>query len=189
MKQEIRNGVNVTDLKTAIEAVSTDPTNGRLTFSVSSTWTGGFTCKHTPGTYTVGTDTGKHKKAHTIKSDEPREVLGTDTGISPAEMILGALAACLTVGYAANAAVQNIDIDALKFEITTNGNLEGFFGVGDTRPGLSDIHVKTHIKSAATTEQLQRLHDDVNRRSPIWDTLRNSVNITSTMVTGMKGTA
>ncbi len=180
----LRNGVNVSDLMSAIEAVKSDPANGKLTFNVSSKWLGGFRAEHTPGNYTVGNEGGKHVKAHTITTDEPNEILGSDSGISPAEMVLGALASCLAVGYAANAAALEIDLDEVSFEITGNGSLEGFMNIGDTRPGLSDIRVKTHIKSSAPAEKLRELHSYVNSHSPVWDTICNPVNVTSEIVTG-----
>jgi uncharacterized OsmC-like protein len=180
----LRNGVNVSDLMTAIEAVKTDPTNGKLTFNVRSKWLGGFRAEHTAGDYVVGKEGSKHGKAHTVSTDEPREILGGDTGMSPAEMILGALASCLAVGYAANAAAMEIDLDALSFEVTGHGSLEGFMNIGDTRPGLSDIKVKTHIKSSAPAAKLRELHTYVNEHSPVWDTICNPVNVTSEIVTG-----
>ena len=38
----IKNGVNVDDLLTAVEAVKSDPENGKLTFTVNSKWENGF---------------------------------------------------------------------------------------------------------------------------------------------------
>ena len=58
-----------------------------------------------------------------------------------------------------------------------DGSLEGFMGIGKKRPGLTGVHVKTHIKSSATTEELQELHDDVVMRSPIRDTIMNPVTV------------
>ncbi|PQP33599.1 osmotically inducible protein OsmC, partial [Desulfobacteraceae bacterium SEEP-SAG9] len=89
------------------------------------------------------------------------------------------LAACLTVGYAANAAAMGIDIDEMSFEITGNGSLEGFMNIGDSRPGLNDINIKAHIKSSAPEAKLQELHDYVNTHSPIWDTIQNPVKVKS----------
>ena len=51
--------------------------------------------------------------------------------------------------------------------------------IGDSRPGLTDISVKTHIKSNAPEEKLQELHEYVNRHSPIWDTLSRPVQVVS----------
>jgi uncharacterized OsmC-like protein len=179
----IKNGVNVDDLIMAIEGVKKDPENGKLKFTVHSKWKNGFKAEHKSANYVVGKEGWKHKKDHAVSTDEPREILGEDSGISPAETLLSSLAACLTVGYAANAAAMGIDIDEMSFEITGNGSLEGFMDIGDSRPGLKDINVKTHIKSNAPDAKLQELHDYVNQHSPIWDTISNPVEVKSELAT------
>lgn len=179
--QNVRNGVDVNQLTTAIEAVKTDPANGQLTFSVRSKWTGGFTAEHTPSSYQVGRSAGEHAHPCTIRTDEPQEILGRDSGISPAETLLAALASCLTVGYAANAAARGIDLQEVRFEITGKGSLEGFMNLGTSRPGLTDVTVRTHLTANAPKAQLQELHDYVNSHSPIWDTIANAVKVKSTL--------
>lgn len=181
-ENSIRNGVNVDNLMAAIEAVKTDPVNGKLTFTVNSKWTSGFRANHTTSGYVVGTEAGARAKDHSISTDEPNEVLGNDTGISPAETLISSLGACLAVGYAANAAALGIDLDELSFEITGNGSLEGFMNIGNKRPGLSELKIRTFIKSGAPAEKLQELHDYVNQHSPIWDTICNPVKIDSQIV-------
>jgi len=176
------NGVDLDQLMTAIDAVKSDPANGKLTFTVQSKWKGGFKAEHTPQDFVVGPETGKHTKDHTLSTDEPNEILGGDTGISPAETLLTSLASCLAVGYAANAAAMGINLDELSFEITGNGSLEGFMNLREQPPGLNGISVKAHIKSDASAEKLQELHTYVNEHSPIWDTIRNPVKINSELV-------
>lgn len=183
MSQGIRNGVNVDDLMAAIEAVKTDPVNGKLTFTVDTKWTGGFKANHTTSGFVVGNEPGKRAKNHSLVTDEPNEILGSDSGISPAETLITSLAACLTVGYAANAAALGIELDELSFEITANGSLEGFMNIGDKRPGLNDLNIKAIVKSDAPPEKLQELHNYVNEHSPIWDTICNPVKIQSQIVT------
>lgn len=175
----IKNGVNVDDLMMAIEGVKEDPTNGKLKFTVHSKWKNGFKAEHKSANYVVGKEGAKHTHDHTVSTDEPREILGEDSGISPAETLLSSLAACLTVGYAANAAAMGIDIDEMSFEVTGNGSLEGFMNIGDSRPGLKDITVKTHIRSDAPEAKLKELHDYVNQHSPVWDTISNPVKVKS----------
>jgi uncharacterized OsmC-like protein len=180
----IKNGVNLDDLMTAIEAVKADPANGKLTFTVHSKWEDGFKARHTTGGFTVGKEDGNRDQDHSLSTDEPREILGGDAGISPAETLISSLAACLTVGYAANAAAMGIDLDELSFEITGNGSLEGFMNIGDKRAGLSNLSIKTFVKSDAPKEKLDELHNYVNEHSPIWDTICNPVSITSEIVSG-----
>jgi len=180
----IKNGVNLDDLMAAVEAVTADPANGKLTFTINTTWENGFKARHTTGSFKVGPENGSRNQNHSISTDEPQEILGGDAGISPAETLMSALGACLTVGYAANAAAMGIDLDELSFEIKGNGSLEGFMNLRDQRAGLSDLSIKAFVKSDAPREKLEELHSYTNEHSPIWDTICNPVSITSEIVTG-----
>ncbi len=182
MLGNVRNGVDLDQLMTAVEAVKEDAANGKITYSVRTDWRGGFKARHTACGYAVGKEQGHHAKDHSVETDEPKEILGSDSGISPAETLLSALAACLSVGYAASAAAMGIDLEELRFEITANGSLEGFMNIRNPRPGLGDVSVKAFVKSPAPASKLQELHDYVNAHSPIWDTIRNPVAITSRLV-------
>lgn len=184
MPAVIRNGVDVDQLNEAVEAVKQDPANGKLEFQVRSEWLGGFRARHTTGDYSVGQQPGSHQSDHVLVTDEPKEILGSDSGISPAETLLSALASCLAVGYAANAAALGIDLEELTFEITGQGSLEGFMNLNGARPGLGGIRIQARIRSDAPPEKLQELHDYVNAHSPILDTICNPVSIESSVAVG-----
>jgi uncharacterized OsmC-like protein len=179
-----RNGVDVQKLMTLVEDVKREPWKGRLQFTVTSQWQGGFQARHAPAEYVVGDETKEHQAQHSVTSDEPKEILGKDGGIAPAELVMSALASCLTVGYAANAAAKGIDIEELRIEIKADGDLQGFMNLNDVRPGLTDVSVKVHIRSNASPEQVQELHDYVNSHSPIWDTIANPVKVRSELARG-----
>ncbi len=171
------NGVDIERLSGLIEGVKKDPGQARVGFRVVSRWKGGFQAEHAVSSYMMGGQRLDHVANHVISTDEPTAILGKDSGISPAETLLAALASCLSVGYAANAAAMGIHIEELTFEITGQGDLQGFMNLGNVRPGLSSITVKTHIKSAAPEEKIKELHDYVNSHSPIWDSIQNPVRI------------
>jgi len=175
----IRNGINVEHLLGAIEAVTEDAANGKVSFSLNSRWLGGFRARHTPGRYSVGREQGSHSADHSIVSDEPAEILGTDEGISPAELVLSSLAACLIAGYAANAAALGIRLDDVSVNVSTNGSLEGFMNIRDAKPGFGAIEVEVTLTTDAPAEALAELHDHVNAHSPVWDTLASPVRVSS----------
>ncbi len=173
----MRNGVDVDRLTGMIEDVKKDPGLAKVGFRVVSQWKGGLQCHHVASSYSIGNQKLNRVKNHAISTDEPTAILGKDAGISPAETLLASLASCLSVGYAANAAAMGINIKELTFEITGEGDLQGFMNLGDVRPGLSSVKVTTHIKSDAPAEKIRELHDYVNSHSPMWDSIRNPVKI------------
>ena len=181
----MRNGVDVDKLGGMVEAVKKDPSLAALVFSMHSEWKGGLRAQHSGGQYTVGTTTTKHRTSRSIVTDEPVEILGTDAGVSPAEMMLAALASCLMVGYSANAAAMGIDLEEVTLDLIGEGDLQGFMNIGSTRPGMSKITVNANVRAKnATPQKLKELHDYVNQHSPIWDTIANPVRVESRLVTG-----
>lgn len=180
----IRNGVDVDRLGSMVDAVKRDPKLAALRFTVHSEWKGGLRAQHAGGQYTVGVTTSQHTQPRPIFTDEPPEVLGTDAGVSPAEMTLAALASCLMVGYSANAAAMGIDLQSVTLDITADGDLQGFMNIGTTRPGLSKLSVRANVKANAPSAKIKELHDYVNAHSPIWDTIANPVRIESRLVDG-----
>jgi uncharacterized OsmC-like protein len=179
----MRNGVDVEKLGGMVEAVKKDPSLAALKFSMHSEWKGGLRAQHAGGQYTVGTTTTRHKTPRSVLTDEPPEVLGTDAGVSPAEMALAALASCLMVGYSANAAAMGIDLEEVTLDLTGEGDLQGFMNIGTKRPGLSKVNVQAKVRAKnAPAAKLQELHDFVNAHSPIWDTIANPVKVESRLV-------
>jgi uncharacterized OsmC-like protein len=179
----IRNGVDVQKLTSMVEDVKREPWKGRIAFSLKTEWTGGLQARHTVSTYEVGDVPSEHTTAHSMTSDEPERILGSDAGFSPSELILSALASCLTVGYAVNAAAMGIDLKGLRLELTGTGDLQGFMNLNGVRPGLDEVRVKAFVRSDAPFDTLRELHDQVNAHSPIWDSLANPVKVVSELKT------
>jgi len=180
----LRNGVDVDKLGGMVQAVKDNPKLAALQFSVHSEWKGGLKSEHFGGQYSVGITSARHKQRRTVVTDEPPEILGSDAGVSPAEMTLAALASCLMVGYSANAAALGINLKEVSLDLTGEGDLQGFMNLGNIRPGLSKITVRVNIQADAPHSKIKELHDYVNAHSPIWDTLAHPVVVESKLETG-----
>lgn len=172
------NGVSVQELGALMETVRQKPALGRLTFRSRGKWINGA---HSQSTFDSHHALGKeHKRATPIflEADEPASLLGTELAANAGELVLHALSSCLSVTYAYNAAAMGIDIHSLSFELETDADLTGFMELDPkVRPGLSQIRVKVNLACNGSPEQVTELHDKVKRTSPIYDTLRNPVEI------------
>ena len=93
-----------------------------------------------------------------MTSDEPTELLGSDTAASPAEYVLKALAGCYTVTLAANAAARGISLNSVQLALQAHIDLAGFLGIDDAvRPGIQAIRVDVTLDSDATREDEEEL--------------------------------
>lgn len=176
------NGVNVTALKSTIEAVRNTRALGQVTFAVDGTWSGGFRLNAESGTMVQGgvADSSRSGK-FSMMSDEPSALLGSDTAVSPGEYLLQALAGCYTVTLAANAASQGIELRGYRLHMEADFDLSGFLGIDpDTAAGAQRIRAKLELDApGATRDELTDLVALVEARSPIRDTLVRAVQVST----------
>lgn len=174
----LRNGVNVDELTALVSRVKANPALGKFQFRSKAKW---INRAHSQSTFDSLYGAGMNHKRSTplfSEGDEPAALLGTDLAPNAGEAALHALSSCMSVTYAYTAAAMGIDISSLSFELETDTDLRGFMELDQSvRPGLSEIRVKVNLSCNGTAEQVRALHDQVQRTSPIYDTLRNPVNI------------
>jgi uncharacterized OsmC-like protein len=93
--------------------------------------------------------------------------------------VLHALASCLAVGFAYNAAAQGIRVDSLDFDLEGDLDLHGFLGLSqEVRPGYEGIRVRYRVNADAPREKIEELFAHVQRTSPVLDIVRNPVPVT-----------
>ena len=115
--------------------------------------------------------------------DAPPGLGGVDAAATPVESVVAAFAGCLTGGIATNASLFEIPIDALEVEMEADIDLRGLLGHDKSvRSGFTDIRYTVTIQSSASEEQLRKCKETIDRKSPVGDTLRNPVNVTSRFV-------
>jgi uncharacterized OsmC-like protein len=165
------NGLDLKNLMQVVETVKQNWETGRTVWKASTKWLNGFqveTCS----------------RDFTLLADEPEMLCGTNKASNPVEMVLQAYGACLTIGYAMNAAVRGIKIDDIRIDLEGEIDLPGFLGLEppeklhmDKLPGFKTITAKVNIKSDASPEALRELHDHVIKTSPVGVTLSRPVKI------------
>ncbi|MDA8240840.1 MAG: OsmC family protein [Nitrospiraceae bacterium] len=165
------NGLDTGKLMKVVETVKQNWETGRTVWKASTTWKGGFkveTCS----------------REFTLTADEPEMLCGTNTAANPVEMVLQAYGACLSIGYAMNAAVRGIKLDDIRIDLEGEIDLPGFLGLEppeklhmDKLPGFKTITAKVKIKADVDAKTLQDLHKHVVGTSPVGLTLSRPVKV------------
>ena len=115
-------------------------------------------------------------RSFSILLDEPAEIGGTDTGMSPAEALLCTLGACQTVCANVFAKSQGIDLKGFHVELEGDLDADGFMGKdANIRNGYSEIRFKMHFDTDASQEKVEQFADFIESRCPIGDNLKNGV--------------
>lgn len=175
------NGMDVEGLKVAIEEIADEPAKGRVRFAVESAWKGQTLSE----TVVKGFDMGGDHVARTFcfSSDEPLELFGGNSAPNPQEYLMGALNACMLVGYAANAALRGIRLEKLEIESEGELDLRGFLGIdADVKPGYDAIRTTVRVKADATPEQLAEIHEAVQATSPNYFNVTQPVRVDADLI-------
>jgi len=176
------NGVNVEALLGAREALSSMPEAAEFTWRASSEWLGGVHSRSTvEGFFGLGEE-HTHKQAFTIDADHPAEFAAPDAGMTPVEIVLSALASCLTAGVASVAQNRNIQLRSVKASVEGDMNLYGILGIdADVRNGFKAIRVTFDIDADATADEIAAVVAQSQKRSAVFDIITNPGNVQVTV--------
>lgn len=184
---KIINGIDVDKMTSTIEAVKKDHKLANFKFRTNTEWIdGGYSKTKIQSFYGAGAEDDSRKESFIIETDEPQILLGTNKGPNAVEMVLTALASCLSVGFIYNAAARGIEIKSLKFSLEGDIDLHRFLGLSgiwgiETRPGYESIKINYKVESDASKEELEKLCEYVQNTSPVLDIIANKVPITINM--------
>lgn len=159
------NDVDIGSVASLAKKIQQEPHVAATKWSAEVKWNGGFRSE------------ARVREFESVRSDEPNQLGGTNTGPNPVEQILAALGNCLAVGYAANATAAGITISNLTINIEGDLDLHTFLGLKDGHAGFSSISVRVTLDSDASPEALQALHDKVVKTSPVGHTLSRAVPV------------
>ena len=177
------NGIDTAALDEIAGRVAADPREGLVRFEVSTAWSGGTRSETRVAAWELG---GKRMpRDFAVGSDEPLELLGTNTAPNPQELLMAALNACMTVGYVAGCSVQGIELRSLRLQTSGELDLRGFLGLDPgVPPGYASLRTVVRIDADAPPERLREIHETVLRTSPNRWNLGQPVRMESELVIG-----
>lgn len=110
-----------------------------------------------------------------IHIDEPLDSGGLDTGMTPVEALLGALAACKSVVTRVFARLHRIKLESIRIECVGDINTDGYMLKDKTaKKGFSHIKTIYHIKADNTPEEIKNYIAFVESNCPVSDTIVNT---------------
>src|SRR5689334_11592156 len=88
------NGINTPALFATIDVVRNQPQLGAFQFRAEGNWLGGTHMQTTMSDFSGAGGEHHHKMAYVANADHPAVLCGEDSGPTPVEYVLHALAAC-----------------------------------------------------------------------------------------------
>ncbi|MDT7885039.1 MAG: OsmC family protein [Thermoflexus sp.] len=164
----VLNGLDVEQLQQLSAQVQADPEAARSLnrWTARVRWLGGFKGR-------------AYIRNHSFVVDEPADLVGQDEAPNAVEYVLGALGACLTVGFVLNATKRGIPLRNL--EIALEGEIDNiltFLGLSqEGHPGYREIIVKAYVDADADEETLRAIWEETVVTSPVGNTLARPVTL------------
>jgi uncharacterized OsmC-like protein len=174
------NGVNVTALLGAREALSAAPAAAQFKWRATSEWQRGTHTRATvDGFYGLGAEQ-MHRHSFRFDTDHPEVFASEDHGATPVEMVLVGLAGCLSAGVAAVAQNRNIQLHSVKATLEAGMDLRGILGIdaANVRNGFDGIKVHFDIDADASAADIAALVAQSQKRSAVFDIVTNPTDVT-----------
>lgn len=172
------NGVDVPTLFATRDAVRANPEMAQFQFRARNEWISGTHSRSTIHDFGGALQELTHTHERHYDADHPAILVGEDTGSTPVEFLLHALAACLTAGIATIASARGVTLHEVTSTVTGDIDLLGLLGLDPTvRNGYHRIRVAFTLRGD-DTEALQRIVQQSMARSAVLDCLTNGVEVT-----------
>jgi uncharacterized OsmC-like protein len=173
------NGVNVDFLLQARELLTAQPEAADFKWRVTNEWVNGTHSRSSvQGFFGLGAEQS-HRQEFVFDGDHPELFSSEDEGATPVEVLLVALAGCLTAGVAAVAQNREIQLRSVAATIEGDMDVRGILGVDpEVRNGFSNIKVTYNIDADASPEDIKALVAQSQKRSAVYDIVTNPTNVT-----------
>lgn len=172
------NGVDVEALHAIRKALTEMPPAAQFTWRASCEWLGGVHSKSTVETFFGAGAEQSHKTPYSVEADHPGVFAATDNAATPVEILLSALASCLTAGVASVAQNRGIQLHSVKASVEGDMNLHGILGIdADVRNGFSAIRVTFDIEADAPKDEIAAIVAQSQKRSAVFDIITNPSNV------------
>jgi uncharacterized OsmC-like protein len=174
----VDNGVNIEALRGARQALTDAPEAAKFKWRARCEWVNGT---HSRSTITDFSGLGQqhaHRQVFTIDADHPQVFASEDNGATPAEIVLAALASCLTAGVATVATNRGVQLRSVKATVEAGMDLQGLLGIdGDVRNGFDTINVTYDIDTDAPRADIEAIVAQSQKRSAVFDVVANPTTV------------
>lgn len=175
----VNNGVNVEALLEARAALTEAPEAAQFKWRATCSWLKGTHSRSSVESFFGLGEEQNHRTEYTFDADHPEVFASEDNGATPVELVLVALASCITAGVAAVAQNREIQLRSVKATLEAGMDIQGILGIdSNVRNGFDGITVKYEIDADASQEDIEALVAQSQKRSAVFDIVTNPTNVT-----------
>ena len=190
-KQTARNGLNLEQMVSTIDALTNDPSLAQFEFRARNRWVNGGENRSTiQGFHGAGVEDESRSKPFVYTNGEPPVLLGNNEGANPVEYLLHALAGCVTTTTVLHAAARGIEIERLSTELVGKIDVQGLLALDDSvAVGYESIRIEMEIEADCSETDIDELLAFAKEHSPVCNTVCRPVPVTLERIKRMRAVA
>jgi uncharacterized OsmC-like protein len=175
----IRNGIDTAQVYGTLDALKADPALARFEFRATNRWINGPHSRSTiHGFWGAGQEDTTREAPFVLDASEPPVLFGNNEAPNPAEILLHALAGCLTLTIVNVAAARKVTLTEVSSTLVGVLDARGATGIDDAyRNGFDHVRVAFSIKGDAPREKLEEIVERAKARSVVYDIVTNPVRV------------
>jgi uncharacterized OsmC-like protein len=174
----VDNGVNIEALTGARQALTDAPEAAKFRWRARCEWVNGTHSKSKITDFSGLGQEHAHRQEFTLEADHPQVFASEDNGATPPEIVLAALASCLTAGVATVATNRDVQLRSVTATVEGTMDLQGILGIdGDVRNGFDTINVTYDIDADASRADLEAIVAQSQKRSAVFDIVANPTTV------------
>ena len=175
----IRNGVDTEQVYGTLDALKAQPELARFVFRATNRWIDGPHSRSTiQGFWGAGQEDSSRDAPFELDASEPPILFGHNEAPNPAEIVLHALAGCLTLTIVNVAAARKVTLTEVTSTLEGVLDVRGATGLDDAyRNGFEHIDVRFSIKGDAPREKLEEIVARAQARSAVYDIVSRPVPV------------
>jgi uncharacterized OsmC-like protein len=178
----VDNGINIEALRGARQALTDAPEAAKFQWRAQCQWVNGTHSRSTVTDFSGLGEEHAHRQEFTIEADHPEVFASEDNGATPPEIVLAALASCLTAGVATVATNRGVQLRSVTATVQAGMDLQGILGIDtDVRNGFDRIDVRYDIDAEASRADLEAIVAQSQKRSAVFDIVANPTTVQVTV--------
>jgi uncharacterized OsmC-like protein len=178
----VRNGIDTAQVYGTLDVLKAQPEAARFEFRVRNQWIDGTHSRSIIHDFWgAGAEDVSRAEPFVLDASEPPVLFGHNEAPNPAEILLHALAGCLTLTIVNVAAARKVTLYEVSSTLTGVLDARGAAGIDDSyRNGFERIEISFSIRGDATPEKLQEIVERAKARSVVYDMVTNGVPVAVT---------
>lgn len=176
------NGVDVPTLFATIGVVKGSRELAKFRFRATNKWQTGTHSVSKIETFFGAGQEHEHVRTFEVDADHPAVLVGDDRAPLPVEILLTALASCLTGGIGNIASARGVELYSVEASIEGEMDIQGILGLDpNVRNGYDQIRIDFKIEGDAPHEVLEAIVMQSRARSAVFDIITNQVPVEVTV--------